>query len=167
MINRFILNFLNGQHIICNVQQIQIVRVAFLHQCAKNVCPAVVLSCCARMASSSSNRARNRSKLLDEYSNNSGSKLLDAYHNNRAANLQLADLGKHAVAFALDYQGSRFILKKLGRANPTEKAQLVDALRGHVLTLSKNLYGCHVIQMALKSVDKASQIEAKAFNFIN
>uniref|UniRef100_A0A183CCZ9 PUM-HD domain-containing protein n=1 Tax=Globodera pallida TaxID=36090 RepID=A0A183CCZ9_GLOPA len=140
MINRFIRNFLNGQHIICKVQQIQTVRVEFLHQCAKNVCPAAVISCGARMASSSSNRPSHHSKLLD------------AYHNHRTPNLQLADLGEHVVAFALDPQGSSFIQQKLGRANPTEKAQLVDALRGHVLTLSKNLYGCHVIRKALETI---------------
>uniref|UniRef100_A0A183CB84 PUM-HD domain-containing protein n=1 Tax=Globodera pallida TaxID=36090 RepID=A0A183CB84_GLOPA len=157
MIGRLIRNFLNGQHIIRKVRHVQTVHVAGLHQCAKKVCPAAVLG--VRTASSSSNRPSHRSKLLDEYSNNSGSTLLDAYHNNRTDNLQLADLGKRAVAFALDYQGSRFIQQKLGRANPTETAQLVDALRGHVLTLSKNLYGNHVIQKALKSVDKASQIK--------
>uniref|UniRef100_A0A183CSJ3 PUM-HD domain-containing protein n=1 Tax=Globodera pallida TaxID=36090 RepID=A0A183CSJ3_GLOPA len=40
-----------------------------------------------------------------------------------------------------------------------QKAQLVDALRGHVLTLALQIYGGPVIQTALKSVDKASQIE--------
>uniref|UniRef100_A0A183CDM9 PUM-HD domain-containing protein n=1 Tax=Globodera pallida TaxID=36090 RepID=A0A183CDM9_GLOPA len=129
-----------------SVQQLQTVRVAFSHQCAKNVCPAAVMWS-ARMASSSSNRPSHRSELLD------------AYHNRRAANLQLADLGKHAVAFALDPQGSRFIQQKLGHANPTEKAQLVEALRGHVLTLAQQVYGAYVIGKALKSVDKTSQIE--------
>uniref|UniRef100_A0A914IFU2 PUM-HD domain-containing protein n=1 Tax=Globodera rostochiensis TaxID=31243 RepID=A0A914IFU2_GLORO len=149
MINRFIRNFLNGQHIICKVHQIQAVRVAFLHQCIKNnVCPAAVLSCGARMASSSSsNRPSHPSELLD------------AYHNKRTANLQLADLGKDAVAFALDLHGSRFIQQKLERANPTEKAQLVDELRGHVLELAQQMYGSHVIRKALETVDKASQIE--------
>uniref|UniRef100_A0A183BR74 Str_synth domain-containing protein n=1 Tax=Globodera pallida TaxID=36090 RepID=A0A183BR74_GLOPA len=47
------------------------------------------------MASSSSNRPSHPSELLD------------AYHNNRTPNLQLADLGEHVVAFALDPQGSR------------------------------------------------------------
>uniref|UniRef100_A0A914IEE3 PUM-HD domain-containing protein n=1 Tax=Globodera rostochiensis TaxID=31243 RepID=A0A914IEE3_GLORO len=143
MINRFIRNFLNGQHIICKAQQIQAVRVAFLHQCAKNsVCPAAVISCGVRMASSSSssNRPSHRSELLD------------AYHNNRTANIQLADLGKDAVAFALDARGSRFIQQKLERANPTEKAQFVDALRGHVLTLAQQMYGSHVIRKALESI---------------
>uniref|UniRef100_A0A914IDI6 PUM-HD domain-containing protein n=1 Tax=Globodera rostochiensis TaxID=31243 RepID=A0A914IDI6_GLORO len=143
MINRFIRNFLNGQHIICKVPQVQAVHVTFLHQCAKNnVCPAAVLSRVARMASSSSssNRPSHRSKLLDDY------------HNRRTANLQLADLGKDAVAFALDPHGSRFIEQKLERANPTEKAQLVDALRGHVLTLAQQVYGSHVIEKALKSI---------------
>uniref|UniRef100_A0A914IDK7 PUM-HD domain-containing protein n=1 Tax=Globodera rostochiensis TaxID=31243 RepID=A0A914IDK7_GLORO len=150
MINRFIRNFLNGQHIICKVPQVQAVHVTFLHQCAKNsVCPAAVLSRVARMASSSSSSNRP----------SHSSELLDAYRNKRTANLQLADLGKDAVAFALDPLGSRFIEQKLERANPTEKAQLVDALRGHVLTLSQQVYGSHVIEKALKSVDKASQIE--------
>uniref|UniRef100_A0A914IH57 PUM-HD domain-containing protein n=1 Tax=Globodera rostochiensis TaxID=31243 RepID=A0A914IH57_GLORO len=149
MINRFIRNFLNGQHIICKVQHVQAVRVVFLHQCNKNVCPAAVISCGARMASSSSssNRPSHRSELLD------------AYHNKRTDNLQLADLGKDAVAFALDPHGSRFIQQKLERANPTEKAQFVDALRGHVLTLAQQVYGCYVIRKALESVDKASQIK--------
>uniref|UniRef100_A0A914H102 PUM-HD domain-containing protein n=1 Tax=Globodera rostochiensis TaxID=31243 RepID=A0A914H102_GLORO len=159
MVSRLICNFLNGQHIICKIQHVQTVHVAFLHQHIKNVCPAAVLSCGARMASSSSNRPSNRSKLSDKYSNNGGSQLLDDYHNNRAANLQLADLGKHAMAFALDPQGSRFIEQKLGRARSTGKAQLMDALRGHVLKLAKQMYGSHVIEAALKSVDKASQME--------
>uniref|UniRef100_A0A914IH34 PUM-HD domain-containing protein n=1 Tax=Globodera rostochiensis TaxID=31243 RepID=A0A914IH34_GLORO len=143
MINRFIRNFLNGQHIICKVQQVQAVHVTFLHQCAKNnVCPAAILSRVARMASSSSssNRPSHRSELLD------------AYHNRRAANLQLAGLGKDAVAFALDPHGSRFIEQRLERANSTEKAQFVDALRGHVLTLSQQVYGSHVIEKALKTI---------------
>uniref|UniRef100_A0A914HU98 PUM-HD domain-containing protein n=1 Tax=Globodera rostochiensis TaxID=31243 RepID=A0A914HU98_GLORO len=153
MIGRLIRNFLNGQHIICKVQHVQAVHVACLHQCIKKkVCSAAVLSWGARMASSSSNRPSNRSKLSDEYSNNSGSQLLDAYHNNRADNLQLADLGKHAVAFALDYQGSRFIEQKLERASPAVKAQLMDELRGHVLKLAKQMYGSHVIRAALKSL---------------
>uniref|UniRef100_A0A183BTE7 Transposase n=1 Tax=Globodera pallida TaxID=36090 RepID=A0A183BTE7_GLOPA len=97
MVGRLIRNFLNGQHIICKVRHVQTVRVAFLHQCAKNVCPAAVLSSGARMASSF-DRSSNRSQLLD------------AYHNNRTDNLQLADLGKHAVAFALDSRGSRWEL---------------------------------------------------------
>uniref|UniRef100_A0A183BHC9 HTH marR-type domain-containing protein n=1 Tax=Globodera pallida TaxID=36090 RepID=A0A183BHC9_GLOPA len=117
MVGRCIRNFLNVQHIICKVQQLQTIRLTFLHQCIKNKCPAAVLSWGVRMASSSSNRPSHRSKLLDDY------------HNKRTPNLQLTNLGKHVVAFALDPRGSRFIQQKLGRANPTEKAQLVDALK--------------------------------------
>uniref|UniRef100_A0A914I0Q5 PUM-HD domain-containing protein n=1 Tax=Globodera rostochiensis TaxID=31243 RepID=A0A914I0Q5_GLORO len=150
MIGRFICNLLNGQHIIHKIRHVQTVHVAFLHQCIKNKRPpAAVLSWATRLASSSSssNRPSQRSKLLNDY------------HNKRIANLQLANLGKDVVEFALDPQGSRFIEQKLRRANPTEKAQLVDALRGHVLTLALHKSGSHVIQAALKSVDKASQIE--------
>uniref|UniRef100_A0A183CMP5 PUM-HD domain-containing protein n=1 Tax=Globodera pallida TaxID=36090 RepID=A0A183CMP5_GLOPA len=115
------------------VQHVQTVRVAFLHQCAKNnVCPAVYA--------------------ISDRPPSHRSKLLDAYHNKRTANLQLIDLGEHVVAFALDPQGSRFIQQKLERANPTEKAQLVDALRGHVLELAQHMNGSHVIRKALETI---------------
>ncbi|KAI3419371.1 Pumilio 2 [Globodera pallida] len=119
MINRFIRNFLYGQQNICKVQQIQTVRVAFLHQCIKNECPTAVISCGTRMASSSSSKF---------------------------------EPAKHVVEFAQDARGSRFIEQKLGRANPTEKAHLMDALRGHVLTLAQQVYGCHVIKKALETI---------------
>uniref|UniRef100_A0A914GYY4 PUM-HD domain-containing protein n=1 Tax=Globodera rostochiensis TaxID=31243 RepID=A0A914GYY4_GLORO len=151
MVGRLIRNFLNGQHIICKVQHVQTVRVAFLHQHSKNVCPAAVLSCGARMASTSSNRPSNRSKLSDKYSNNSGSTLLDDYHNNRADNLQLTDLGKDTVAFALDPQGSRFIQQKLGRARSTETAQLIiNEISAQVTPLSLHKYGNWVIRSVLE-----------------
>uniref|UniRef100_A0A914H2I8 PUM-HD domain-containing protein n=1 Tax=Globodera rostochiensis TaxID=31243 RepID=A0A914H2I8_GLORO len=148
MISQIIRNFLNGQHIICKIQHVQTVRVAFLHQHSKNVYPAAVLSCGARMASTSSSKW---SKLSGEYSNNGGSTLLDDYHNNRAANLQLADLGKHAMAFALDPQGSRFIQQKLGRARSTETAQLIiNEISTQVIPLSLHKYGSWVIRSVLE-----------------
>uniref|UniRef100_A0A914IFS8 PUM-HD domain-containing protein n=1 Tax=Globodera rostochiensis TaxID=31243 RepID=A0A914IFS8_GLORO len=142
MINRFIRNFLNGQHIIDKFRHVQTVRLTFLHQYIKNVCPAAVLSCGVRMASSSSssNRPSHRSKLLADI------------YKNRTANLQLTNLGKDVVEFAQDSQGSRFIKQKLERANPTEKAQLVDALRGHVVTLAMHKSGNHVIRTALETI---------------
>uniref|UniRef100_A0A183CKG9 PUM-HD domain-containing protein n=1 Tax=Globodera pallida TaxID=36090 RepID=A0A183CKG9_GLOPA len=145
MIDRFICNFLNGQHIIQKIRHVQTVRLTFLHQCIKNECPAVLS--CACTTPSSSKRPSRRSKLLDDY------------RNNRTANLQLTDLGDHVLEFALDPFGSRFIEQKLACASPTEKAQLVKALRGRLLTMSKKLHGCAVIKAVLKSVDKASQIE--------
>uniref|UniRef100_A0A914GZL0 PUM-HD domain-containing protein n=1 Tax=Globodera rostochiensis TaxID=31243 RepID=A0A914GZL0_GLORO len=99
------------------------------------------------MASTSSSRPSQSSKLLNDY------------RNNRIANLQLADLGKNVLEFARDPLGSRFINQKLGRANPTEEAHLMDALRGHVLTLATHMCGCHVIKAALESLNRMSQIE--------
>uniref|UniRef100_A0A183CID5 PUM-HD domain-containing protein n=1 Tax=Globodera pallida TaxID=36090 RepID=A0A183CID5_GLOPA len=58
---------------------------------------------------------------------------------------QVTDLGKHVLVFAQDLRGSRFLQQTLECANPTEKAQLLDALRGHVLTLSQQVYGSHII----------------------
>uniref|UniRef100_A0A914I383 PUM-HD domain-containing protein n=1 Tax=Globodera rostochiensis TaxID=31243 RepID=A0A914I383_GLORO len=140
MIGRFIRNFLNGQHIIHKIRQVQAVRPTFLHQCIKNERPsAAVLSLGARMASSS-NRTSQRSKLLNDYLNN------------RAANLQLADLGNHVLEFALDPRGSSFIKQKLESANPAETAQLMDELRGHVVTLALHKSGSHVIEKALELI---------------
>uniref|UniRef100_A0A914H0V1 PUM-HD domain-containing protein n=1 Tax=Globodera rostochiensis TaxID=31243 RepID=A0A914H0V1_GLORO len=144
MIDRFICNFLNGQHIIHKIRHVQTVRQTFLHQCIKNECPAVLSCACT---APSSKRPRRRSKLLDDY------------RNNRTANLQLADLGDHVLEFALDPFGSRFIEQKLACASPTEKAQLLKALHGRLLIISMKLHGCAVIKAVLKSVDKASQIE--------
>uniref|UniRef100_A0A183CAU2 PUM-HD domain-containing protein n=1 Tax=Globodera pallida TaxID=36090 RepID=A0A183CAU2_GLOPA len=144
MFDRFVRNILNGQQIIHKIRHVQTVRLMFLHQYIKNECPAV-LSLGARMASTSSNRPIQRSKLLNDYRTN-----------RIGANLQLTDLGDHVLEFALDPRGSRFIEQKLGHANPTETAHLMDALRGNVLTLSKNLYGSHVIQKALESITSLS-----------
>uniref|UniRef100_A0A914GZM1 PUM-HD domain-containing protein n=1 Tax=Globodera rostochiensis TaxID=31243 RepID=A0A914GZM1_GLORO len=146
MLDRFIRNFLNGQQIIHKIRHVQTVRLTFLHKCIKNECPAV-LSWDTRMASTSSKRPSQSSKLLNDY------------RNNRIANLQLADLGNDILEFARDPRGSRFIQQKLERANPTETAHLMDALRGHVLTLALHKFGSHVIETTLKSVDKASQMK--------
>uniref|UniRef100_A0A914IDI1 PUM-HD domain-containing protein n=1 Tax=Globodera rostochiensis TaxID=31243 RepID=A0A914IDI1_GLORO len=77
------------------------------------------------------------------------SKLLEK---NRTDNLQFADWSKHVVELAHDPRGSKFIQQKLECANSTEKAQLVDALRGHVLTLAMHKSGNHVIRKALKTI---------------
>uniref|UniRef100_A0A914I1C9 PUM-HD domain-containing protein n=1 Tax=Globodera rostochiensis TaxID=31243 RepID=A0A914I1C9_GLORO len=58
-----------------------------------------------------------------------------------------------------DEFGHYVIQKFFENGTDDQKAQLVDALRGHVLTLALQIYGGPVIQTALKSVDKASQIE--------
>uniref|UniRef100_A0A914I315 PUM-HD domain-containing protein n=1 Tax=Globodera rostochiensis TaxID=31243 RepID=A0A914I315_GLORO len=148
MVNaRFIRNFLNGQQHIHKIRQVQTVRLTFLHQCIKNECPpAAVLSLGARMASS--NRPSHRSKLSDEYSNNGGSKLLDEYHNHRAANLQLTDLGKDTVAFALDPRGSRAL--QLGHCTEQQKRHVLEQLHGSVLSLVTDKYGSFVIRHVIE-----------------
>uniref|UniRef100_A0A183C736 PUM-HD domain-containing protein n=1 Tax=Globodera pallida TaxID=36090 RepID=A0A183C736_GLOPA len=135
MIERFIRNLLNGQHIIHKIRQVQTVQLTFLHQCIKNECPpAAVLSLGARMASSSSssNHPSHRSKLLDDY------------HNNRAVNLQLTDLSKHVVEFAQDTRGSG------ASDSPQQTRPVLEQLHDNVLTLVTNQYGCHVIQRVLE-----------------
>uniref|UniRef100_A0A183CQ79 PUM-HD domain-containing protein n=1 Tax=Globodera pallida TaxID=36090 RepID=A0A183CQ79_GLOPA len=66
---------------------------------------------------------------------------------------------QNARQLMVDEFGTHVIQKCFEYGTDGQKAQLLDALRGHVLTLALQMYGCHVIQTALKSVDKASQIE--------
>uniref|UniRef100_A0A183CED0 PUM-HD domain-containing protein n=1 Tax=Globodera pallida TaxID=36090 RepID=A0A183CED0_GLOPA len=55
--------------------------------------------------------------------------------------------------FIRNFLNGQHIIRKVHRA------KLVDALRGHVLTLALHKSGSHVIRAVLESVDKASQIE--------
>uniref|UniRef100_A0A183CDQ4 PUM-HD domain-containing protein n=1 Tax=Globodera pallida TaxID=36090 RepID=A0A183CDQ4_GLOPA len=133
---------LEGFGFLKSIRQVQTVRLSFLHQCIKNECPpAAVLSLGVRAASSSSSN----------HFNQRSAQLSDEYSNAHTDNLQRTDLGNHTVEFAQDPLGSMFIKQKLEHASPTEKAQLVDALRGHVLTLALHKCGCHVMRAALKS----------------
>uniref|UniRef100_A0A183CMY1 PUM-HD domain-containing protein n=1 Tax=Globodera pallida TaxID=36090 RepID=A0A183CMY1_GLOPA len=249
MFNRFTRNFLNGQHIICKVQQLQTVRVTFLHQCAKNVCPTAVTSCSARMASSSfvicawiyagsqmllvliidhslligavtpptygqvavsgknlgpplNNRNPNRpdsphllqpvllapsiaqidrSTVRTQRKGTDGTASTRTATPNHEQEQNAAQNGKEERAHQQHERHKRKRRSRPGNSTndgfkiPLEenwngkkffeygtddqKAQLVDALRGHVLELALQMYGNHVIQAALKSVDKASQIE--------
>ncbi|VDM75618.1 unnamed protein product [Strongylus vulgaris] len=112
----------------------------------------------------------------------SRSHLLDDFRNNRTPQLQITDILSHVVEFAKDQHGSRFIQQKLERASAKEKqllfeevlanahALMVDkffefgtpeqkvalgrALKGDVMNLALQMYGCRVIQKALESIDE-------------
>ncbi|RZF36654.1 hypothetical protein LSTR_LSTR012333 [Laodelphax striatellus] len=98
------------------------------------------------------------------------SRLLEDFRNNRYPSLQLRDLANHIVEFSQDQHGSRFIQQKLERATVPEKQlvfseilvnaySLMTDVRGHVLPLALQMYGCRVIQKALESISSEQQVE--------
>ncbi|CAF0762499.1 unnamed protein product, partial [Didymodactylos carnosus] len=115
------------------------------------------------------------------------SKLLDDFRNSRMPNLQLRDVIGYFAEFSMDQHGSRFIQQKLERATPQEKdlvfkeilsqsyqlmtdkffefgsnehkQYLAQRIRGNVLTLSLQMYGCRVIQKAVESLSQEYQTD--------
>uniref|UniRef100_A0A8C6ED28 Pumilio homolog 1 n=1 Tax=Microcebus murinus TaxID=30608 RepID=A0A8C6ED28_MICMU len=115
------------------------------------------------------------------------SRLLEDFRNNRYPNLQLRKIAGHIMEFSQDQHGSRFIQLKLERATPAErqlvfneilqaayqlivdkffefgsleqKLALAEQIRGHVLSLALQMYGCRVIQKALEFIPSDQQNE--------
>ena len=54
---------------------------------------------------------------------------------------------------------SLFFQKFFEHGSTEEKAALTEAIRGNVMTLALQMYGCRVIQKALESIDEDSQLE--------
>uniref|UniRef100_A0A668UVD9 PUM-HD domain-containing protein n=1 Tax=Oreochromis aureus TaxID=47969 RepID=A0A668UVD9_OREAU len=97
------------------------------------------------------------------------SRLLEDFRNNRFPNLQLRDLPGHMVEFSQDQHGSStieyidssiynifFMLSQFGSAD--QKLALATRIRGHVLPLALQMYGCRVIQKALESISSDQQV---------
>uniref|UniRef100_A0A4W6F3A9 Pumilio RNA binding family member 2 n=1 Tax=Lates calcarifer TaxID=8187 RepID=A0A4W6F3A9_LATCA len=105
------------------------------------------------------------------------SRLLEDFRNNRFPNLQLRDLPGHMVEFSQDQHGSRwlrylfrtvtlcsvacmqytlFCFMQFGSAD--QKLALATRIRGHVLPLALQMYGCRVIQKALESISSDQQV---------
>uniref|UniRef100_A0A3Q3B1H2 Pumilio RNA-binding family member 2 n=1 Tax=Kryptolebias marmoratus TaxID=37003 RepID=A0A3Q3B1H2_KRYMA len=97
------------------------------------------------------------------------SRLLEDFRNNRFPNLQLRDLPGHMVEFSQDQHGSSRSLRdeyliyrgrlssvtQFGSAD--QKLALATRIRGHVLPLALQMYGCRVIQKALESISSDQQ----------
>ncbi|MEQ2211909.1 Pumilio 1 [Xenoophorus captivus] len=120
------------------------------------------------------------------------SRLLEDFRNNRYPNLQLRDIAGHIMEFSQDQHGSRFIQLKLERASSAErqlvfseilqaayqlmvdvfvlfqfgsldqKLALAERIRGHVLSLALQMYGCRVIQKALEFIPSDQQVIVSA-----
>ncbi|KAJ7304219.1 hypothetical protein JRQ81_011754 [Phrynocephalus forsythii] len=112
------------------------------------------------------------------------SRLLEDFRNNRYPNLQLREIAGHIMEFSQDQHGSRFIQLKLERATPAERQLVfneilqaayqlmvdvfgnyviqkffeVKRIRGHVLSLALQMYGCRVIQKALEFIPPDQQV---------
>ncbi|KAI1724370.1 pumilio-family RNA binding repeat domain-containing protein [Ditylenchus destructor] len=74
------------------------------------------------------------------------SQLLDDFRNSRIPHLQLSDLGKYVVEFAMDQHGSRFIQQKLERSSLKEKQMVFDEVIQHAHSLMTDVFGNYVIQ---------------------
>uniref|UniRef100_A0A671N9V9 PUM-HD domain-containing protein n=1 Tax=Sinocyclocheilus anshuiensis TaxID=1608454 RepID=A0A671N9V9_9TELE len=107
------------------------------------------------------------------------SRLLEDFRNNRFPNLQLRDLPGHMVEFSQDQHGSRcqllpvytfagfwkswiffiqlsIVFEIFGSVD--QKLALATRIRGHVLPLALQMYGCRVIQKALESISSDQQV---------
>uniref|UniRef100_A0A914HU84 PUM-HD domain-containing protein n=1 Tax=Globodera rostochiensis TaxID=31243 RepID=A0A914HU84_GLORO len=159
MINRFIRNFLNSQHIIRQIQHVQAVHVACLHQCAKNVCPSAVLSGGARTASSGNlfqvtNLAKHVLVFAQDFQ---GSRFLQQTLESASPTetARLVDaLRGHVLTLAQNMNGSHVIRAALKLVDKTSQMSpfldLINEISSQVIRLSLHKYGNWVIQCVLE-----------------
>uniref|UniRef100_A0A672S0K8 Pumilio homolog 1 n=1 Tax=Sinocyclocheilus grahami TaxID=75366 RepID=A0A672S0K8_SINGR len=76
------------------------------------------------------------------------SRLLEDFRNNRYPNLQLREIAGHVMEFSQDQHGSSL----------DQKLALAERIRGHVLSLALQMYGCRVIQKALEFIPSDQQV---------
>lgn len=58
-----------------------------------------------------------------------------------------------------DVFGNYVIQKFFEFGTPEQKAQLIGKIRGNVLSLALQMYGCRVIQKALETISQTEQME--------
>uniref|UniRef100_A0A4W4GSI2 Pumilio homolog 1 n=1 Tax=Electrophorus electricus TaxID=8005 RepID=A0A4W4GSI2_ELEEL len=103
------------------------------------------------------------------------SRLLEDFRNNRYPNLQLREIAGHVMEFSQDQHGSRCVAAYRHPATALEvymasvyivnffgsldqKLALAERIRGHVLSLALQMYGCRVIQKALEFIPSDQQV---------
>ncbi len=72
------------------------------------------------------------------------------------------DILPHSYTLMEDVYGNYVIQKFFDHGAPEHVRILADHLRGHMIELSMQMYGCRVIQKALESVDAETQTELVA-----
>lgn len=65
----------------------------------------------------------------------------------------------HAHALMTDVFGNYVIQKFFEYGTQDQKNHLISAIRGNVMNLALQMYGCRVIQKALESIDQIQQME--------
>jgi pumilio RNA-binding family len=65
-----------------------------------------------------------------------------------------------------DVFGNYVIQKFFEYGTQEQKFELATKIKGHVLALALQMYGCRVIQKALESIDPDQQVPFFAFQFI-
>ncbi|KAF3833829.1 hypothetical protein F7725_025033 [Dissostichus mawsoni] len=114
------------------------------------------------------------------------SRLLEDFRNNRYPNLQLRDIAGHIMEFSQDQHGSsepvqqrqlvfseilqaayqlmvdvfgNYVIQKFFEfGSLDQKLALAERIRGHVLSLALQMYGCRVIQKALEFIPSDQQV---------
>lgn len=72
--------------------------------------------------------------------------LLEDYRTHRYPNLQLNEIISHVVEFAKDFDGSKFIQRKLDDATENRKEAIFREMRPHLHTLAMDTFGNFVVQ---------------------
>lgn len=83
---------------------------------------------------------------MDPQSNRRKSMLLTNLQRYRKANLQLSDIVSHIQEFAMDINGSKFIIQKLRDAPESRKELVYAELKPAMLSLMKDKYAIFVMQ---------------------
>lgn len=66
---------------------------------------------------------------------------------------------QHTYSLMTDVFGNYVIQKFFEHGSTEQKNRLASAIKGNVLNLALQMYGCRVIQKALESIDSAQQLE--------
>ena len=74
-------------------------------------------------------------------------------------NLVFTEISLAAYSLMTDVFGNYVIQKFFEFGSPDQKMSLANRIKGHVLQLALQMYGCRVIQKALESIPETVQVE--------
>lgn len=87
------------------------------------------------------------------------SMLLEGFRSNRFHNLQLADIVSHVVEFVTDFDGSKFVQRKLDDAPVLRKEMIYREMRPNMYLLMKDRYANFVVQKFFDVGDLLQRLE--------
>lgn len=87
------------------------------------------------------------------------SMLLESFRTNRAQNLQLSDIVSHFVEFATDFDGSKFIQRKLDDVTGHRKDMIFREMKPHMLRLMTDKFANFVMQKMFDICDGVERVD--------